>query len=275
MFLLRRYIIKFSYLLIFAINPIHAAFDHFPSSPQSIGMGHLVLTSNVHPTDGLRFPSALARMKSLEGSILWGNRYGIKDLGHQSASVNIFAFDMGLNFGYSQFGNSLYRESITYLAAGKSIKERINLGISIAGYNLSIKDYGSATALGITTSWQIQLNDFLNWSGSLQNLNAPTIGDSSDPLPQIIHTGMSLVPYTNVTTVFGWEQDTEYSGRFKFGTAYQVFPWMDISAGFVSNPGQGTGGISIHINNFGIYYGTSTHPELGLSHWFGMGYVAE
>jgi hypothetical protein len=140
---------------------------------------------------------------------------------------------------------------------------------------LSIKNYGSAAAIGVTASWQMQINESLTWSGSLQNFNAPSIGKSKDPLPQIIHTGVSILPSDKFMMVFGWEQDTEYTGRFKFGTEYTVFPWMSLLGGFISNPGQGTAGISIYLQNLGFHYGASTHPELGLSHWFGMGYAAD
>ena len=238
-------------------------------------MGDFVLNPNSKVCNGLRFPSSLAGQHSIGGSILWGNRFGIKDLGHQSVNAKFSLFAIGTDIGISQFGNSIYSESITYLAAGKTIKDRINLGISLAGYSLRIKNYGSAAAIGITASWQMHINENFTWSGSLQNFNAPSIGLSKDPLPQIIHTGVSIMPSDKFMTVFGWEQDTEYTGRFKFGTEFKVFPWMSLLGGFVSNPGQGTAGISIYLQNLGLHYGASTHPTLGLSHWFGMGYAAD
>ncbi len=121
----------------------------------------------------------------------------------------------------------------------------------------------------------MSINEYLTWSGALQNINAPSIGKSQEPLPQAIYTEVLITPSETLITVFGWEQDTEYSGRFKFGTEYKALPWLSISSGFITNPGQGTAGISVYIKNLGLYYGASTHPELGLSHWFGMGFSAD
>lgn len=270
----RRSIRVVSLLLFVTFSLLYAAFDHLPRSPHSVSMGFTALNPEIKTSNSLIFPSSLTQWNSLSGSINWGNRFGLKDLGHQSANVKFRLLEIPSDIGFSKFGNSLYSESISYLAAGVALKEKFNLGASLAVYNLSIKNYGSAFSLGITGSWQISINEYLTWSGSLQNVNAPSIGKAKDPLPQIIYSEVSIYPAGNMMTVFGWEQDTEYSGRFKFGTEVKVFPWLSFSGGFISNPGQGTAGISIYVKNLGLYFGASTHPELGLSHWFGMGYSA-
>jgi hypothetical protein len=265
----------FIQLLIVFIVPLWAAFDHLPHSPRSASMGYIAFNLDPRGNNAMITPSSLAQLESISGSINWGNRFGLKDLSHQSGNVKFTLFDTPADAGFSQFGNALYRESIFYFASGSAVKSNFFVGASITVYNLVIKNYGSASAFGITGSWQMSINEYLTWSGALQNINAPSIGKTEEPLPQVIYTECLISPSEKLITVFGWEQDTEYSGRFKFGTEYKVFPWLSISSGFISNPGQGTAGISVYIKNVGLYYGASTHPELGLSHWFGLGFSAD
>lgn len=248
------------------------AFDHYPSDPSSIGRGYMILATGESSIGAFLDPASLAGVHRFSGIAMWGRLFGLKDLSNGCVGTSFPLKSYGVGIGLSSFGNSLYQESITSFSVGKTINEKMNAGIGLTGYGLNIRNYGSAFSLGINFSWRIRLNTNMSWGGALRNINNPTIGRAADPLPQVVVTGFSFHPQKGILSQIEFEQDTEYPGQLKFGVRYDISSWMKISGGYVSNPGQGTIGLSIHANTWNIYYGASAHPELGWTQWLGVGY---
>ena len=137
---------------------------------------------------------------------------------------------------------------------------------------MTIKDYGSDNTLGMTLSWHYDWNSTLVWGGSLHNINVPKISAYNEPLPQIITTGIIFKPLDIARAQIEWEQDTEYSGRMKFGMTYKPLTNIIVVIGRASNPDQLTFGLQLSLKGLAVEYAAASHPNLALSQWFGIGF---
>lgn len=250
----------------------NGAFEHTPLAPMNVGMGLMVVNGSLQPTGILNDPASSVQMTTPQMFLSWGNRFGLKTLLHQSAAVSYPLSVFNLGVGVTRFGNSLYQETTITVLTGKRVKPSLDVGIAITLYQLFIKDYSSQGTMGITISSRWHLAGRLECSTTLQNVNNPRLSGYREPLPQIITTGVSYVPVPHIKTILEWEQDLEYPGRAKFGVLCRPFRWLRFALGYAANPGQVTGGVELTFQFVSFNYAATTHAQLGLSHWLGLGF---
>lgn len=226
-----------------------------------LGTGRSIELPVFHPLDILVHPSLVAsRQKSAEVS--WGQMFHQPDLQHGSFAgmYPLNKFSIGIAAG--SFGNRIYRESILALAVGKTWKGSLHTGSSIILYQLQIENYGSAKTFGFNLSWRYQIADGFVWSTAIQNINAPAIGKSKDPLPQGMITAVSKELYDGLFASLEWMHDLDYKKRICFGVVYFPVEYMGVSSGFCSEPAEITGGIFFKRNYLYIEYAAVNHQKV-------------
>ena len=258
-------------IILGATGPLKGAFEHTSLAPLNVGTGLMVVNGSLQSNGTLNDPASIVQISAPQIFLSWGNRFGLKALLHQSAAVSYPLSTFHLGMGTTRFGSGLYQETTMTLLAGKRVKPSLDVGVAITLYQLFIKDYSSQNSLGVTFASRLHLTEQLEWSTTLQNINNPHLSSCREPLPQIITTGVSFLPIPKVKTLFEWEQDLEYPGRAKFGILCRPFRWLRFALGYAANPGQVTGGIELSFKHFSFDYAATTHAQLGLSHWLGLG----
>jgi len=238
----------------------------------NVATGLMVVNGSLQTTGTLNDPASIVQMTTPQMCLSWGNRFGLKALLHQSAAVSYPLSTFHLGLGTTRFGNSLYQETTLTFLAGKRVKPLLDVGLAITLYQLFIKNYSSQSTLGITIASRLRLGEELEWSTTLHNVNNPHLRPYREPLPQVITTGVSYVPAPRIKTILEWEQDLEYPGRAKFGILCHPFRWLRFALGYAANPGQVTGGVELSFVHFSLDYAATTHAQLGLSHWLGLGF---
>jgi len=265
--------VKLVLLIILGVaGPLSGAFEHTTLAPLNVGTGLMVVNCSLQSTGTLIDPASIVQMTTPQMFLSWGNRFGLKALLHQSAAVSYPLSTFHLGLGTTRFGSSLYQETTVTFLAGKRVKPLLDVGVAITLYQLFIKDYSSQNSLGITLASRFHFTEQLEWSTTLQNVNSPNLNRYMEALPQIITTGVSYVPTPYVKTLFEWEQDLEYPGRAKFGILCNPLRWLRFALGYAANPGQVTGGVELSFSHFSFDYAATTHAQLGLSHWLGLGF---
>ena len=261
-----------SIIILINVVPAKGAFELFPSSSINVGKGLMIM--------GFDLESGIAGLDSASLVLLnnpticsaFNNRFGLSDLAMRSAMIAIPHRWANASLLLSRFGNSVYRETTASISIGKLLFGRINVGTALSFYDLTIKDYGSDNTLGMTLSWHYDWNSTLVWGGSLHNINVPKISAYNEPLPQIITTGIIFKPLDIARAQIDREQDTEYSGRMKFGMTYKPLTNIIVVIGRASNPDQLTFGLQLSLKGLAIEYAAASHPNLALSQWFGIGF---
>ncbi len=257
--------------MIIVLNQLFGAFEHYPSSPSAVATGHLLINTQSNPIGTFNDPASVMLFEKTNIGIVWGEKFALKALSYRSAIIAMSLHNWNISAGASIFGDKLYSETIWGVVAGKQIKERLILGTSIMVYDLKIKQYGQDTSVGINFGWRAGLNENISWFGSLRNINAPTIGQSNELLPQVISSGLLYDPSEKLNLVIEWEQETLYESRIKFGGQFMLMPWLGVFTGHASSPGQLALGFNIDFKNIKINYAFSTHSYLDISHYMGVG----
>ncbi len=257
--------------MITGLSQLFGAFEHYPSSPSAVATGYTLVNTQLNPIDTFNDPASVILFDKINIGITWGEKFALKALSHRSAVVAGSLNNWYLSAGASIIGDKLYSETIWGFVTGKQIKKRLVLGASIMVYDLKIKHYGQDRSVGINLGWRAGLNENINWFGSLKNINAPTIGQSNELLPQVISSGLLYDPSEKLNLVIEWEQETLHESRIKFGGQFMLMPWFGIFTGHASSPGQLTLGFNVAFKKMKINYAFSTHSYLDISHYMGVG----
>jgi len=212
-------------------------------------------------------PSGLGQMKFREVSFYYSPApFGLSEL-----STAAFTYAEPLSFGTlgagaRTYGFDLYRETSFSVSYGNNYRGKIFYGANINLYNLSIKNYNSATSFGFDIGAMAYLTKFLKWGFIGKNLTGSTIGSSKENIAQVYRTGFTIQPRPDVSFILETEKDVKYPFSFRGGFEYSVVEFIDIRAGISSEPTSFSGGIGIYYSLFQLDYSFNNHQDLGFTH---------
>ncbi len=246
------------------------AFEHLPRAPQNVGEGVAALNFNGGIPGTYVDPASLSTGLAGGFAFQGGYQFGLRALKHWSG-ISVFHTRLSpMGIGVTSFGNPAYSETTVGVYTAQPWGERIRWGVEANLYSLSIRNYGSDAAVGLTLAWHIQLSPEVVWGTILRNVNSPSIGLKHDPLPQNIISGFSIKIQPELHVQLEWEQDTAYKGELKYGLLYKFRPWLFLTSGFCNRTGQFTAAMNFQFSYLDISYAIVTHPKLGISQWVGI-----
>jgi len=252
---------------------LFSAFDSYPTSTTNLAIGRMTMNIGGNFIDIQNEPSSIIAFRLKGGEMTWGRPFQIKELQRTALSVGMVLNNWGFGVSASTFGNDIYDEEKLVFSFAKSFKRKLSYGINFALYQIKIDKYGTDAAAGISASLHYKIDANCRWVTTVKNLNAPKIGEAKDELPQVVTTGLAGLLHENFTIAAEWEQDIKYDGALKFGLQAKPIQSIALLAGYVSNPGQITAGLSIIFNKIYIEYGTIAHNDVGLfTHQLGVGF---
>jgi len=179
-------------------------------------------------------------------------------------------FDWGAAaLGAMTYGFKLYKE--TKLSAGVSYKysENILFGSSINFHNVSIERYGSASAFYLNAGAIVYITSAMRTGFFIQNINNATFNNYKDQIPVIINTGLGY-DFENASISVSAEKDIRYKFSLSAGIAYFLTDNFTLRGGFGNEPNRYSGGLGIKYSFISFDYAVFHHPELGLTHQFGI-----
>ena len=265
-------IILICFFVIIQNSIIYGAFETYPTSTANMAFGRLNLNGKGNILDIINEPSSIINFNMKGGEVTWNRPFQINELQQISVASAFIYKSWGLGFSASSFGNSIYNESMLVFSIARSVKTRLSLGVNIVHYQLKISDYETAHTPGFSASMRYNINNKWDWVTTIRNINYSKIGTSKDDLPQIITTGFLGDMHKIITLAIEWEQDLAYKGTIKFGVMVKPYKQLLFSAGYVSQPGQLTAGLSLNINKIYFEYSTIAYVDLGLfTHQLGIG----
>jgi hypothetical protein len=196
--------------------------------------------------------------------------FGLKELARGSftyvepTSLGAFALSG------SRYGFELYREIVLGLSYGMTVTDRLDVGLHVNYYSLSIQNYGNDATLGVDIGLLIEITEDIRWGFAGLNLNAPTIGEAKEKLPQIYSTGISYMPIMEATLALDIVKDIRYPAELHLGIEYSMVDLVDIRGGTSSDPSAWNAGVGMHYSFVQLDYAFSTHVDLGMTHNFSL-----
>lgn len=173
------------------------------------------------------------------------------------------------------FGGELYNEQILAVTAAGKLTRDFSFGIQPVVSRVAIEDgvssYGSAIALSFNAGFRVNMYDRWAFAAAVKNPFEARIGDSQEHMHRQMDAGVSYEPATGMVTAFALSRDFRGT-RVRVGGALPLGP-LTVYAGAISGPSVFTGGFSAKVRGIEVSYGAQTHPELSLSHAFGVSYA--
>jgi hypothetical protein len=248
-----------------------AGFEKRDQGARPIGMGgaFVALADNVW---AIAFnPAGLSRVPGDEVSAFYAPQpFGLTELSLASFAL-VHPTSRG-SFGLlvNRFGFDLYREVSWIFAYSNSYKDAFSFGINLTYNSVAIKNYGSASVIGVDVGLLATVYTGLRWGFFASNINAPTIGQAKEKLPQMYSSGLSYSPAKGLLLDLDVLKDVRYPTLIRGGIEYDVVDAVSLRAGVGSNPTKFSSGFGVHYSLIHFDYAMTTHPDLGLSHQFSV-----
>ncbi|HRI85207.1 MAG TPA: hypothetical protein PK536_07140 [Ignavibacteria bacterium] len=254
-------------IVLFSIKSSVAQFENTETGARATGLNGAFTSLSNNSLAVFYNPSGLGQLKFREISFYYGPEiFGVSGLSQAALS---YAEPTGFGVfgaGVKTFGFELYRELTFILSYGNVVNEKVFLGVSANYYQLSIKNYNSASAFGIDAGAMAYFTDFMKWGFTAKNLSGSTIGISKEKIPQVYRTGFTFQPLSELLMILEAEKDVKYPLTFRTGFEYSVYDIADLRTGISTEPVSFSAGIGLNYRMFQIDYTVNNHQELGISH---------
>jgi comEA protein len=233
--------------------------------PLAMGGAYIALADNVWAA--FFNPAGLAQMNWREFSVFYSPQpFGVKELAQGS-----FAYLEPTNIGAiglsgRVYGFELYREVGGAISYSNSYNGFVFYGATLRYTSIAIQNYGSTETIGIDVGVLAYLTNYLRWGFAATNVNAPTIGQAKERLPQTYSTGLSYNPAAELVLNFDVFKDVKYPIAIRFGAEYELLDMIALRAGIGNNPSTFSAGVGIRYSLFEFDYALSTHQDLGMTH---------
>lgn len=217
--------------------------------------------------------AGLAALEQHTVHTTYENRFGL-------AEFSTFAFGGGIltpygNIGLNlmQFGGQLYSEGTLSLGFAREISN-VRLGLRTNLMQYRFEGLESKQVITFDFGVQNQLREDL-WLGAfVTNVFRAQLYDFEDErTPTVIRLGLSYRPIEKLILNVEADKDVDYDPRMRVGVSYQLVEALAFRTGIVTGEGfQGSFGLGIQHEGFGLDYALTTHPHLNLIHQVSLRY---
>jgi len=245
---------------------VYASFELKGSSARIHAMGQAYVGLANSPDAIFVNCSGLAQLTQPSFSIFYTRPFGLKELSYGSFAAIVPTPIGTFATGITSFGNEIYREQSLILSLNRSIKQKLYYGFNLHYMKLHINGYGSDFSIGLDAGFLITVTPRLNWGFFAANINRPAIGKSSDNLPQILSTGVSIFLLNDVILNLDIYKDSMFPLEFRCGIEYLLFHRIALRSGFSTEPSQFCAGFGFLFSHFEVDYAITTHQSLGSTH---------
>lgn len=193
--------------------------------------------------------------------------YGIDGAFHLSGRWRV-----GVNLRY--FGGDLYSEQMAAVTFAGMLTDDMSFGlqpvICRASIAHGVSEYGDAAAMAVNMGFQVRMYSRWLLAAAVRNPFQARLGESSEYLRRRIDVGLRYEPATNMISALTFSRD--FNGmRIHAGQSLPLGV-VTILAGVQSNPVTISGGLDASIAGISLKYAVITHPQLDLTHQFGVTY---
>lgn len=219
--------------------------------------------------------AGLARVNSISAGLYYENRFLVKSL-----SAGSFAFALPTNngtFGLSvySFGTLGYRESKYGLAYGRSLGEKLNVGLQINYLSTVLpENYGKFSGVNAELGLQAKITDDLIIGAHIYNLNRmklPTLDEKIiEYVPTIFKLGLQYRISEKTIIASEVSKDIENKIIFRAGTEYSPNDILYLRIGIATNPSSYSFGFGYKMKSISLDISAAYHQILGFTPQIGF-----
>jgi len=260
------YIAFFTLLLI-----LSECFAQVSPGARQVALAH----SDVSSTDDVfalfNNPAGLVSIKSREVGFYYSPApFGMKELSNAFAAYCEPTEYGNISGGFNIYGFDLYKETQFSLGYAKKISSNFYGGLSANYKNISIKNYGSKGVLIFNLGVIAKLNNQIGFGFAVENVTRSSITDESNEIPTVLWFGTDLKFLKDFVLNAAIKKELGFNPSIRLGSEYSILDFFKLRIGVSNEPNTYSGGIGIIYNIVQADYAVSSHPDLGLTHQFGL-----
>lgn len=172
------------------------------------------------------------------------------------------------------YGFEDFRETAVGLGYARAIPVSaarvLHAGLHLRYHAVSITDYGSAGALGVSLGVLTEVVPRLQFGFLARNVNRPEYSEL-DPLQTSLDVGLAYRPIDEAAVLFSVAKDLDYPVSFRGGLEVQAVNELALRAGFSTEPVRFSGGIGVALGILRADVAAERHEVLGWTPAFGVG----
>lgn len=223
---------------------------------------------------GVANPAAWAALRQSAAAAFVSQAFGMAELRLGAAAVAHptrfgVAAASGRTYGFDDF-----RETILALGFGRAIAvsptREVHAGVALRYTSVTIPDFGSAGAVGLSLGVLVELIPGLDFGALAHNLNRPALSEL-DPLETRLDAGVSFRAHPRGLVVVAASKDLDFPLSLRGGVEVQPVDVLHLRAGFTTEPTRFSAGIGVAIGNLRADVAGEHHQVLGWTPAFEIG----
>ena len=216
-------------------------------------------------------PAGLAQLNSRELGFYYSPApFGVKELANAFAAYCEPTKYGAFSAGYSNYGFELYKENKFAVGYARKIANNFFIGLSSVYHSISIKNYGSKGAFVFNIGAIAKLTNQIGLGFAFNNVTRSTITNESNDIPTVIWLGTDLKFVKDLVFSAAVKKEIGFNPSIRLGTEYSILDFLKLRIGTSNEPNTYSGGIGIIYGIVQVDYAFFSHPDLGLTHQFGL-----
>lgn len=211
-------------------------------------------------------PAALPNVRGLTAGVYGERRFTLQDLGQYTAVVVAPTSSGAFGAAVDYFGSVSYHESQLGLAYGRSLGEKMALGVQFNYYAVAVPGYGSAGAVTFDGGALFRISEGFSLGIQAHNPTAAKLGKNDEErLASTYSAGLGYDLSQNFYLGTEVEKEENLPLQLKTGVQYRFDKRLLARAGITTGTRLYYFGIGVFISSFRIDATASVHPQLGLT----------
>ncbi|MCC5926617.1 MAG: hypothetical protein JJU41_08660 [Bacteroidetes bacterium] len=187
------------------------------------------------------------------------------------------SFEGGYALELHHFGFSLYRELQAKSGVALQV-DHARFGFGAGILHNAIEGYDTAYSIVVDTGFQYRLSGRLLLGAALKNYPLWDAGSFKPGVLSSATAGLSYTPENGLLMSLAVEQTDRFQPDIHAGISYAFEPIPDTItvlgvAGYSSIFEVWSGGLALQLYSVKVTYSFRDHPQLGLTHGLGFGFV--
>ena len=257
------------------VSPLRAAFENTATGARPTAMAGAFVGLADSPDALFYNPAGIANLGYFSSSVFYTRPYQLKELDMATCAATLPFAPGALGVAYKRFGRTPYQEHTVYISGAATIATRVQAGVNVKLFHLSIEKYGSASAFGIDLGFLTKLTSVMKWGVCAKNINRPRLGDCREQLPLSYASGISCTPHSKLIILLDVSKDVRYDPSVHFGASFTPLPFAALRLGVQNSPSRISFGAGVNAGRLHIDYAVRTHIDLGVTHSFSITFFAK
>lgn len=258
-------------ILLFVLLTFTESFCQIIPGTRQVALSHSDLAFSEEPFSLFNNPAGVTNVKGR----LIGLFYSPAPFGESALSTGSGSYVEPTSFGtfsggFSIYGFDLYKETKIGLSYSRKIVDKFSLGITSFYQHISIKNYGSKGYLSFNLGGIAEITKPFRLGFLLENLTRTKVADEENSIPVVFSGGIGYKAIEDLSVYMAVRKELNYNASVRMGVEYLLTKFLQLRIGASNEPNIYSGGFSIIYDIFQIEYAISSHPDLDLSHQFGV-----